>query len=165
MKNIQGWTAAAAVVVVLGACTTEVTTGDDAGGGTTATTGAAGSTTATTGTGTGGGGAGGTGGSSGNDGGTCSVSASPSTCERCSFDLCMPTTCECMGNAGCKASVGEFWSCLSDADGGDIGDCTLTFSISANGDMVGGGFASRLATCMTDCDDRCKGLDGGSPRR
>jgi len=163
MKNIQGWAVAAVMMVVAG-CTTEATTGSD-GGATSAASGgsagAAGSTT--TSSGAGGSATGGSGGS-GDDGGVCAARASAMACEKCSFALCMTETCACMGNADCKGAIGDFWGCLSDADGGDIGDCTVAFSIAANGDMVGGGFASRLATCMNDCDDRCKGRDGG-PRR
>ena|SRR5689334_8138555 len=162
MMNIKSWAAASAVVAILGACTTETTDNTSDGGTTTTSTtsGAAGSTSSTT---SGSGGGGGAGGAS-DDGGACAVSATAKACEKCSFDKCMAETCACYGNADCKGAVPEFWTCISDADGGAFSDCSTTFSINANGDMVGGGLASTLADCMQDCENTCKGIDAG-PRR
>jgi hypothetical protein len=48
-----------------------------------------------------------------------------------------------------------------------LGDCTTAFVTAANPDMMGGNFASDVASCMGDsnCENACKGLDGGIPRR
>jgi hypothetical protein len=164
MKNMTRWAAASAVIAVLGACTTEVETGNSDGGVTSAG-GGGGSSNSTTGGGTAGT-TGGSGGSSSDDGGSCSQSATATACEKCSFSQCMMETCACYGNSNCKGAIDDFWTCVS-MPMSSIGDCTTAFSIAANADMMGGSLASDVATCMSDsnCENACKGLDGGIPRR
>jgi hypothetical protein len=165
MKNITRWAAASAVIAILGACTTEATTDNGDGGPASGTAGSGGTSSTMTGGGSGGSGGSGTGGSMGEDGGSCMAPSNPTACETCVYTKCLSEICACNAITACKDAVGEYLTCLSGLDGGNMDPCASAL-VTAAGNS-GSGAANVLTGCVSDnnCEDACQGRDAGPKPR